>query len=603
MNFTPTKEQSDIVEMALDGEDLKVNAFAGASKTTTLTLIANAKHEEGGNVGMYLAFNKVTAVEAENRFPNSVDCRTVHSLAYRNTPKNLIAKLAYQKVFPKALGEMYKFNGTFVETSTGDRKYISVGAKVSMMNRTIARFCNSADKEIERKHLVNLEWMRTEIGKAFDLENVYQEVLELSKRHWEEIINPESIIPLTHEAYLKLYSMAGKQLGCHYIMIDENQDSSPVILAIVEAQRKAQKIYVGDRHQAIYGWRGAINAMDIVSGEDVYLTKSFRFGNNVESIANLLLNHVDNEIPLKGNGSDDGKLFFNNMPNHPNAVICRTNAGVIQNIFDYSEKYPNKAIGASCDLREIEKFVYAFNDLSVGKRVEHPLLFAFDTVSELRDYCEENPEDLEISGLVKLIDKFGAKGLISAIKRCEAMKKPDIMVTTAHKSKGLEWDDVLISNDFFYDCDEGKVEIETEELNLLYVACTRAKRHMDVGGILDLIFNLAKLQNNQTLLKGLDLEPEDDEYGEDDVARATGGVCTDTMVRDIMADAKMMYISAHGVQPTREQLGAFIDKHSKYHGEAFDSWLEQGEGSFGGKILGAGGVLLDDPNAPELTTF
>ena len=66
MNFTPTPEQKNIVTLAEDGKNLIINAFAGASKTTTLSLIAHALSDLG-LIGMYLAFNKVTAVEAEDR--------------------------------------------------------------------------------------------------------------------------------------------------------------------------------------------------------------------------------------------------------------------------------------------------------------------------------------------------------------------------------------------------------------------------------------------------------------------------------------------------------------------------------------------------------
>lgn len=596
MKLTPTKEQENVLELAMEGYDIRINAFAGASKTTTLSMIANEKHEAGGERGLYLAFNKVTAVEAQGRFPNSVECKTVHSLAYRATPKDIIAKLGNTKIFPKDLGILYKFNGSFITNDDGNQKYISVGAKVSLMNQAVERFCNSADDKLTEKHLVKAEWMSTPIGLSYDLNPIMQEVLELAQKHWENIIDPKSPVPLTHSAYLKLYSMSNRPINTDYIMIDENQDSSPVILKIVDAQKKAQKIYVGDRYQAIYGWRGAINAMDIVSGTEVFLTKSFRFGNNVEMLANILLDFAGNENPLRGNGSDEGKILINGLPRHPDVVICRTNAGVIQNIFDYNDRHPELVVGASCDLKEIEKFVYAYSNLCEGKKVEHPLLFAFDNVGELRQYCEENTEDLEITGMVKLIDKFSPKGLIAAIKKCESAKKVDIMVTTAHKSKGLEWNDVYIYSDFFYDVrdEDGLIEIHPEELNLIYVACTRAKRHIDIAGINDLFYHMLMLKGDQETLAKLGFsdtreeeEAKADIYGNDDVARATGGVCVSTKLGMFSAQDPVVQ------RKIEDFFQASFD--GEHRAEAFESWLQSDEGgSFEGKILGAGGVLLDD---------
>lgn len=383
MSFKPTEEQQKIIEMALEGEDLIINAFAGASKTTTLTLIADAKHEEGGEVGMYLAFNKAIATEAEERFPTSVEARTVHSLAYRHTPKALKSKIG-GRIFPKEVAELLGFKGEFIvsKKSAEVRKLITINAKASMIKQTLARFCNSADDTIEPKHVVLVDWMKKVDKEEFDFTPLMVEILTLTRAYWEECKDPASIVPLEHDGYLKMYSMLRKQIPVSYIMIDENQDSSPVILNIIEAQKKAQKIYVGDRFQAIYGWRGAINAMDFVTGEKLYLTKSFRFGNNVEKVANLILKESGCEIELKGNGDTSGKLFLREKAIEPNAVICRTNSGVIKNVFEYSNRYPNKVIGASCDLNGIASFVKAYEDLLAGKKVEHQLLYAFENKNE-----------------------------------------------------------------------------------------------------------------------------------------------------------------------------------------------------------------------------
>ena len=80
VKLVPTKEQEDIIFSASNGEDLVIKAFAGASKTSSLVMIANALHKKGKS-GLYLAFNKAIADDAKGKFPASVDCRTIHSLA------------------------------------------------------------------------------------------------------------------------------------------------------------------------------------------------------------------------------------------------------------------------------------------------------------------------------------------------------------------------------------------------------------------------------------------------------------------------------------------------------------------------------------------
>lgn len=83
---TLTREQAAIVEAApklRPGECLRVIAFAGAGKTSTLRAVARAMD---GRRGLYVAFNKSIAQEARARFPDTVRCQTMHSVAGRPKP-------------------------------------------------------------------------------------------------------------------------------------------------------------------------------------------------------------------------------------------------------------------------------------------------------------------------------------------------------------------------------------------------------------------------------------------------------------------------------------------------------------------------------------
>src|SRR5438132_14185115 len=75
----PTDEQRMAVDKFLTGKPLKIAAFAGTGKTTTLRMLAEATRARG----VYLAFNKSIATEAKQKFPRSVDCRTTHAIAFR----------------------------------------------------------------------------------------------------------------------------------------------------------------------------------------------------------------------------------------------------------------------------------------------------------------------------------------------------------------------------------------------------------------------------------------------------------------------------------------------------------------------------------------
>ena len=73
------------------------------------------------------------------------------------------------------------------------------------------------------------------------------------------------------------------------------------MLGILLRQRNTQVIYVGDAHQQIYAWRGAVNAMQQLPLPESRLTTSFRFGESIAQNANAILGALNEKVPLLGN--------------------------------------------------------------------------------------------------------------------------------------------------------------------------------------------------------------------------------------------------------------------------------------------------------------
>lgn len=84
-SFQPLAEQERARELFLRREGLKIDAYAGTGKTTTLHLLAASTRERG----LYLAFNRSIADEARLRFPAQVTCATTHSIAFRGVRRSL----------------------------------------------------------------------------------------------------------------------------------------------------------------------------------------------------------------------------------------------------------------------------------------------------------------------------------------------------------------------------------------------------------------------------------------------------------------------------------------------------------------------------------
>jgi predicted AAA+ superfamily ATPase len=73
-----TTQQNEIIESIPKYKNIKINAFAGTGKTTTLKLIANKYKEKKI---LYLAFNSSIKNEASKIFPSNSFIKTTHGLA------------------------------------------------------------------------------------------------------------------------------------------------------------------------------------------------------------------------------------------------------------------------------------------------------------------------------------------------------------------------------------------------------------------------------------------------------------------------------------------------------------------------------------------
>ena len=79
MTYKPTKEQQDIIDDSKFEPKMKIKAFAGTGKTSTLIDVVKANPNKKF---LNLCFNKSIATEANRKFPSNCESKTVHSLAY-----------------------------------------------------------------------------------------------------------------------------------------------------------------------------------------------------------------------------------------------------------------------------------------------------------------------------------------------------------------------------------------------------------------------------------------------------------------------------------------------------------------------------------------
>jgi len=464
--FTPTDQQVQAVELLLDGGDLKIQALAGAGKTSTLKLMANATEARG----RYLSFNKAIANEAAEKFPTNVACSTAHSLAFKTVGKRFAHRLNGSRMKPWVFAEALGLDLPFVfDMADGTTKELDPMRVASIANQTVAKFCQTGDVEITERHVPHQRGLDAE-GQWENMNELRRRVLPLAQRIWADITSLNGRFVFQHNHYLKLWQLEGPRIDCDFVLFDEAQDANPLMMAIVQAQDHAQKVWVGDSNQQIYSWNGAVNAMEEApSDNETWLTESFRFGPEIAEAANTVLARLGAPEPVVGSGPE-GRV---GPIDAPDVVLARTNAAVLGSAIE--NMAAGRKVAVVGGTKELEYFAEHAEKLQSGKRASHPDLACFDSWSEVQIYVgTEDGADLRM--IVNLVDDFGARTLIQKLRSTVDERAADVVLSTAHKSKGREWDKVALDGDFPVGDDVGD-----EELRLIYVAATRAQKELDVS--------------------------------------------------------------------------------------------------------------------------
>lgn len=481
-----------------------VEAGAGTGKTTGFIEYARARPE---SKMLYLCFNNKASKEAEEKYKsqNITNTRTstIHGLASQTKKRYENANKFSTRVSIKDIEKRFGYS-----------------TKLSwLILETIKNYCYSSDREISIHHMPTL------IDKESKAASI---LIKESQGVWNRMVSLQDTSPISYDHYLKIFQLSSPKLDYDYILLDEAQDSNPLTLSILEDQRKnTRTILIGDENQAIYSWRGAKNAMKQWSAEKrLKLTESFRFGDSIASLANTVLKTYPGNNPrIKGSQKPDGIYFKPQTTSQGTTFIARTNA----TLFEKAVELQN--IGLKCHFINTEATddwdpttPYKLNDLKdiyrlwIGHHnsIESPLIKIFKNYGELRAIAigdkDKNKRiflgDKELEFLCRMVEKYkhGLPDIVQTIKD-QASGPPkapgDRIVTlcSAHRAKGLEWETVELADDFveidkmtgsiaetLNPPETGNLEFEDpeyqsyiEEINLLYVACTRARSNLYVN--------------------------------------------------------------------------------------------------------------------------
>jgi F-box protein, helicase, 18 len=475
-----TTEQQAIIGSS---GNIRINAVAGSGKTTTI--IEYAATRPPGSRILYLAFNKSVKLEAKKRFAErglyNVQVETAHSLAYH----------------PVVIRQGYKLQTNAYKTheiasvlglkSHGEKHGEFILA--NHIQKFISYFCNSNARKVQDLNYADI----VSDPKARTFVKAFYKHIEKGTRLFLQKMNDREI-EIMHDFYLKKYQLSSPVLDYDYILFDEGQDASPAMLDIFLKQDTI-KLIVGDTHQQIYSWRHAVNSLEKVDFKNYDLSTSFRFNQDIANLAIRLLGWKGHLKPcpvvsIIGTGrssSTDQK-----------ATIARTNLGLLTKAISFIKENPG--VQHIYFEGNINSYTYADDGASLydvlnlfnnkHAAIRDSLIRSMKDMDDLEDYIEKT-EDVQLGMMVDIVKKYENEipSLIRSLKwkhvTDEEKDRAEMIFSTVHRAKGMEYDVVELAEDFITESKVEKQKSEniepsvlakcTEEINLVYVAATRTK--------------------------------------------------------------------------------------------------------------------------------
>ena len=454
-----------------------VEAVAGSGKSTTI--IEGLNRIPKGATSIFLAFNKAIADELKEK---GVNARTFHSLTYspvtrfknvRNVEMDKMRKLV-QKHFT---GDDVIMYGSFCQRLVGLAKQAGVGC---LTDDTESNWMAMVDY-----HDLELESENASISRGVELA---RKLLQASNAAQE--IDFDDMLYLAVKEGLSLPKF-------DFVFVDEAQDTNMIQRAILRKILKpsTRVIAVGDPAQAIYGFRGAdSDSLDLIAREfnckRLPLTVSYRCPTSVVEYAQRYVSHIEAapNAPVGAVGdlshSWTNKVFATN-----DLVVCRTTAPLIS--LGYSllrDRIPARILG-----REIGNGLKSLINKLNAKGIDN-------LISKLDAWCEREVEKAlaaeKLAKVQQIEDKADAvrclidgmpetnrtvPALLQVIDTLFSEGTNVVTLCTIHKAKGLEADNVFWLNASQCPSKWARQDWQKQqEINLCYVAVTRAKRSLTI---------------------------------------------------------------------------------------------------------------------------
>ena len=489
--FTPSPYQEKIFDFIIHGNgNAVISAKAGSGKTSTcVTAIKLIKPK---SKVMFLAFNKSIAEELSQKikdYPN-VEVRTSHSLGFAIIRKNVegeveLDEFKYRRYVKTNISNLTTVNVTL----TRNQLYNYIESICALVD--FARF-NLAQTAAEVKSLA----VKYDVPIFFDECDVVVKVLEWGKTELNSIDYTDMVwLPVE-------LSMNARAFQKDFIFIDECQDQSlmSIELFLKCFKRGTRFIAVGDEDQCINTFCGSSEEAfqymkDYPKTTQFDLPICYRCPETVVELAKTLVPDIKcREDAPKG---DIIQKCWTSSLRSGDMVLCRSKAPLLKVYTKLLRK------GVQCYIKgqdigtNLKKLIEEVDieELNTNLKSDGVFVRLYDNLFEIRNKLMEtkgldyqdatltnyitNSYDM-IKALTVLAENYTTKTeLLSHIDEIFDETREGVILSTIHKAKGLEADNVYILCNSSMPSSLAKKEWEKKaEQNLIYVAYTRAKKKL-----------------------------------------------------------------------------------------------------------------------------
>lgn len=487
--FDPSPQQEAIFRWVRSGRgNAFIRAGAGCGKTTTgVEAVALMR----GSVA-FVAYNRSIGHELKERLSargSSAVAGTFHSFGVRQ----------WRRAFPSIKVERRKMDLIAEEMSVPEYLRGFTCRMVSLAKQSLLALDDEASWRMIVDHHELDEMLSGDRVTALEMDRRLDEALNWSRQMLmrsiavdHQMIDFDDMIyaPLIHD--VKIWQN-------DWVLVDEAQDTNPARreLARRMLKRTGRIIFIGDPHQAIYGFTGADNdAVDVIIREFnctvLPLNVTYRCPKSVVRHANAWVTDLyAHESAPEGSVEEMTHEEFGELTpedlDPTSAVLCRYNRPLMEmahrlikrripcriegrdigaQLMNLAKRWKVKTLEKLAD--NLQKYLERETVKLMARGAEHRVDALTDRVETLLVMIEALPggtlDDLERS----VNELFGDS---------ETDPVPALTLSSVHKAKGREWPRVyLLGRKQFMPSKLARQDWQLrQEINLIYVGVTRAK--------------------------------------------------------------------------------------------------------------------------------